>query len=696
MPGRGMGERLAVDPKNSNIIYFGARSGNGLWRSTNGGASFSRVTSFTNVGNFAPDPNDANGYLNDPQGLAFITFDSTSSTVNGATSRIFVGTADNVTASVYVSNNGGSTWSPVAGQPGRFFPHKARLSPEEHALYLSYSDGTGPYDGADGAVWRYDISAGTWKDITPRIGDQYFGFGGLSLDAQNPGTLIVATLNSWYPDAQIYRSTDSGETWSTLWEWAAWPEMTYYYGISTPKAPWIYKNFIAPDTKRLGWMIEALEINPHDSDHWLYGTGLTIYGGHDLTRWDTVHNVTIQSLADGIEETAVQVLASAPGGSELLAGTYDVSGYTFATKNDLGTAPKSAWDEPMFSGSTGVDYAGNKVASVVRVGNEAGSPQVALSNSGGATWFLHYGASNTQAGGKVAYSADGDTILWATANSGVVRSQNQGSFTSVSSLSAGARIASDKRNNNYFYASNGGTFLRSTNAASSFSAGGALTGVTEIRSIAAHPTRAGELYVSTNAGIFRSTDAGVTFTRTSSSVTDTFAVAVGRGSGATWNVYAFGTGPTGKKLYASADEGRTWTDIQGTRTFGAIDANPLAGSGNHAGVVYVGTNGRGAHWIEVSLSGTPAPGTTTTTAPGTTTLTTSTRVSTTSVPATTTRATTSVPVVTSTRTSTAPVPTATNLAQRYGQCGGASWTGPTQCVAPYTCQKQNDWYSQCL
>lgn len=39
MPGRGNGERLAVDPKNSNIIYFGARSGNGLYKSTNGGKS---------------------------------------------------------------------------------------------------------------------------------------------------------------------------------------------------------------------------------------------------------------------------------------------------------------------------------------------------------------------------------------------------------------------------------------------------------------------------------------------------------------------------------------------------------------------------------------------------------------------------------------------------------------------------------
>lgn len=46
------------------------------------------------------------------------------------------------------------------------------------ALYVSYSNGTGPYDGGDGAVWRYDITAGTWKDISPVSGsDLYFGYG---------------------------------------------------------------------------------------------------------------------------------------------------------------------------------------------------------------------------------------------------------------------------------------------------------------------------------------------------------------------------------------------------------------------------------------------------------------------------------------------------------------------------------------
>lgn len=119
MPGRGNGERLAVDPKNSNILFFGARSGNGLWKSTDAGASFQQVTTFTAVGNFAQNPNDTSGYMADLQGLTFVTFDETSeATADGATSRIFAGSASTGDVqAVWVSTDAGETWSPLEYVP---------------------------------------------------------------------------------------------------------------------------------------------------------------------------------------------------------------------------------------------------------------------------------------------------------------------------------------------------------------------------------------------------------------------------------------------------------------------------------------------------------------------------------------------------------------------------------------------------
>ncbi|KAL2262757.1 hypothetical protein VTK26DRAFT_147 [Humicola hyalothermophila] len=697
MPGRGMGERLAVDPHNSDIIYFGARSGNGLWKSTDGGVTFSKVSSFTNVGTFIPDPSDVSGYNSDIVGLAFVTFDSTSDVIDGATSRIFVGTADNTTASVYVSNDAGATWTAVPDQPKAFFPHKCKLQPDEKALYLTYSDGAGPYDGTLGAVYRYDIAAGTWKDITPVSGsDLYFGFGGLGLDMQKPGTLVVASLNSWWPDAQIFRSTDSGDTWSPLWEWAAYPEQNWYYGLYTDNAPWINAGFISQDTKRLGWMIEGLEIDPHDSDHWLYGTGLTLFGGRDLTKWDTVHNITISSLAVGIEEMAVLGLASPPGGSELLAAVGDDCGFTFKTSDDLGTSPQTPWMDPIWTTSTDVDYAGNKPSSLVRVGNSEGSPQIALSSDGGESWNAHYGAAEGQHSGTAAYSADADTIVWSSGTSGVLRSQNQGTFTAVDSLPSGAAVAADRLDNTLFYAGSGKAVYRSDDTGATFTLVAELPGgVTAVKDIVAHPAVSGEVWVSTDAGLFRSVDSGVTYTAVDG-LSGTEQVAFGRGDGEdVWNVYAFGVGAQGAKLYASADSGTSWVDIQGDdQGFGAISANKVAGSGNVPGQVYVGTNGRGVLYAKVSVpaSGGGSKPTTSVSTGATaqpTTLTTSTVRTMSS--STTTAVTTS-----SSRTSSAPTSAPTQLAGRWEQCGGIGWTGPTECEAPWSCTKQNDWYSQCL
>lgn len=53
------------------------------------------------------------------------------------------------------------------------------------------------------------------------------------------------------------------------------------------------------------------------------------------------------------------------------------------------------------------------------------------------------------------------------------------------------------------------------------------------------------------------------------------------------------------------------------------------------------------------------------------------------------------PATTTTETSTGGS-TGNSVAQHWGQCGGQGWTGPTTCASPYTCQKQNAYYSQCL
>ena len=53
--GRATGERIAVDPNDSSIVFLGSNA-NGLWESTNSGHSFSQVTGFP-----SPDTAGASG-----------------------------------------------------------------------------------------------------------------------------------------------------------------------------------------------------------------------------------------------------------------------------------------------------------------------------------------------------------------------------------------------------------------------------------------------------------------------------------------------------------------------------------------------------------------------------------------------------------------------------------------------------------
>ncbi|KIJ46121.1 carbohydrate-binding module family 1 protein [Sphaerobolus stellatus SS14] len=665
MPGRGMGERLAIDPNSNGILFFGARSGNGLWKSTDFGVTWTKVSSFTNTGTYVPDPTDTSGYNSDIIGISWVTFDQTSGTSGKATPRIFVGVASLGANNVFVSNDAGSTWSAVAGQNNTFIPHKGVLSPAEKTLYVSYSNGAGPYDGTLGSLYKYNITSGVWTDITPVSGsDLYFGFGGVAVDLQKPGTIMVAALNSWWPDGQIFRSTDSGTTWSPLWAWGDYPEIFKYYSYSDSNAPWIGPNYVDTtlgDTQ-IGWMMEALVIDPFDSNHWLYGTGETVYGGHDLLTWDTVHNVTIQSLANGIEETSIQGLISPPSGPSLLSAVGDVGGFVH---NSLTTAPSTEFTNPTWSTTANIDFAGNQPSNIVRIGTGDSSQgkQVAISTDYGVTWSQDYGAADNVTGGKVAFSANGDTVLWNSASNGPLVSQYTNAFL----------------NNSIFYGAATSKFYLSTNGAQTFAAtAGSLGNSTAPFKVIVNPGVTGDVWVSTDVGLFHSINSGTTFTAISG-VTQAWAIALGAPAKTGGYPALFAAANIGGVVgyYRSDDTGATWVQINdAAHGFGSASSNVLTADPRIYGRVYIGTNGRGIFYGDIS---------------GSATSTTVTPTSTTSTTAKTTSTTSTTPTTTSKTTTTTKSSTPTTTSN-----GGSGWTGPTACASGSTCQVSNPFYSQCI
>jgi xyloglucan-specific exo-beta-1,4-glucanase len=599
MPGRGAGERLAVDPHNDKNVWFAAEGGNGLYKSSDYGVTFSKVTSFPNAGTYVQDPSDTNHYLSQNQGLSWVTF--------GAANQIFVGVADKDNP-VYMSSDGGGTWSRIAGEPTGYLAHKGVV--QGNYLFIATSDTGGPYDGGAGQVWRYDISAGTWTDISPTAAaDAYYGYSGLTVDTLHPGTLMVATQISWWPDAIFFRSTDNGATWTRIWDWTSYPSMSKRYTMDISADPWLdfNSNPQPPEsTPKLGWMNETLAIDPFNSSRLMYGTGATLYGTTNLTNWDAGSTITIKPMAKGIEETAVLDLASPPSGAPLVSALGDIGGFYHAS---LDAVQPSFHDTPSLATNTSLDFAELTPTVFARVGNADAAPHIGISSDGGKNWYQGQEPSGVTGGGTIAVGADAGSMVWSPQGTGVYYSTTRGSsWTASTGLPTGAVVESDRVNPKTFYAYAAGKFYTSKDGGATFTASSAALPSTGPLHLHAVPGVAGEVWFAGSTGLLRSTDSGATFTKVSS-VTSGINVAFGKAAPGQPHMAVFlvGTvdGVTG--VFRSDDHGASWVRINDDAHQYGNAGDALAGDPRVFGRVYLGTNGRGILYADRNATATTAP-----------------------------------------------------------------------------------------
>lgn len=615
MPGRGMGERLAVDPHKNSVLYLGTPEGNGLWRSTDSGATWSKVTSFTNTGDYA-EGSDSQNYLNMKNGIVWVTFDPRSGSGTGAgamaTKVIYVGVADRDNT-VYRSTDAGATWAPVKGTPTGYLAHKGVLDERTGQFYITTSNKAGPYEGSHGDVWRLDTSTDTWTQISPvpssNTNDNYFGYSGLTVDRQKSGTLMVTAYSSWWPDTIMWRSTDSGATWSKAWDWTSYPNRSFRYTQDVSASPWLTwgENPSPPEvTPKLGWMTETMEIDPFNSDNLLYGTGASLYGTSNLTAWDS-SGVKISVAAEGIEETAVLDLVSPPSGAHLISGLGDLGGFKHT---DLDVVPSLMFTQPNFVSTTSLDFAETTPSVMVRAGNtdkdkNPNDKHLAFSTDGGSNWFMtNAEPSGVTQGGTVAAAADGSRFVWSPTGGQPSYAVGYGnSWTASKGLDTGAVVTSDRVNPKKFYAVNGGRFFASTDGGESFSAtvSSGLPNVVQLRTVPGHE---GDVWLATDSGLYHSTDSGASFAKAGGDKAWTVGFGKAAEGGSYPAIYSGadinGTGG----IYRSDDGGTSWARINDDQHQWGLPTVTI-GDPRIYGRVYVGTNGRGVVYGDGS-GGTPA------------------------------------------------------------------------------------------
>ncbi len=320
-PGRSTGERLLVDPFNSDTLYLGTMF-DGFF------VTEDRCKTWTKV-EVGP---------NDEKNIAFIGVDEKAGKVETEASeerpaRIIVATSgrqgspDGISRgpSIYISQDGGQSFQVMDGQPQTVMEGShdhpgyvgQRIAFDEKYTYITYASynigwsdwnmyGCDTGKCSDGALFRYAFdekgNITEAQDLTPshpmtkvhsgnsktgfRLG---YGLSGICTDPHKPGFVILSTITAT-PDV-FYRSSDYGLTFEPLMAGLEIGQIDFNVSYQHPKY----------NGKRslIHWMSD-IKINPFDSDMALFNTGAGVFATHSLTH---DHQVVFESFSQGMEET---------------------------------------------------------------------------------------------------------------------------------------------------------------------------------------------------------------------------------------------------------------------------------------------------------------------------------------------------------------------------------------------------------
>jgi hypothetical protein len=423
--GRGAGERIAVDPYDSNIIMLGS-SANGLWESTNAGHSFSQVTSISTSAS-----------------IDSVVFDPNGGTAGNPTREIFVG--ENSTSSgtnLLETTNGGTSWSQVTGTgtvPTGWLVNRAVMASDGN-LYVAYANDQAPTEPTNGGIMRYNTSTGVWANVSPVVPQRsgapydYFGYCALALDPNSSTTLVTTSLDRYNYGDQIWRTTNAtfaSPSWTALFSSNSYNGTGGYNTTrNVTNAPWA-----AGTGDGINNWACTVAIDPFNSAQIMYGSGGGMFATNNGNSTSTLTAPNSWYFPDtGLEMTGAFSLAGSTGGTPLYSGLGDIGGFGHTT---LSFSPQQG----SFGGGTvtGVDYAGLAPNDMIAV-TAAGTGLYSTNGASTVTSFastppgiLNYASWSD---GTVALSANNQTMVWAPSNEGPYYSGNNGASWTATNLIA--------------------------------------------------------------------------------------------------------------------------------------------------------------------------------------------------------------------------------------------------------------------
>ncbi len=527
MSGRVRG--LDVHPTNSNIVYAGAASG-GIWKTTDGGSSWSNVAdnlASLTYGAIAIDPNNPNTVY---AGAGEILYNFSPFIYDGQ--------------GLYKTTDGGTTWNQVTSGFGNV-THFGDLQVSNHnSNFVFAALGSGYWHSgnlSNEGIWRSTDAGVTWVR-TLNVIDAFD-----VIVHPTSSTTIYAATGGGVTTAGFYVSTNTGASWTQ--SNTGLPPATSIFrmqiSISNSLPSTIYALIHTSSNTPVAYK------STNGGANWSQISAGIPLGGNWGSGWITQGGYDLCIAVNPTNTNHVIV-----GNIELHQTT---NGSTFSVQR-VGAA-SNAWDCPTHVDLHRIVFAPSN-SNTIYIGCDGG---VYKSTDGGTTWgSANNGLTTIQFYRIASHPTKHDTLIGGAQDNGNFRTFNAGaSAWNYTTTGDGMSCFFDHTNPTTIYLSTQNGYLgKSTNLGTNITWYGSVNG-TWITPYFMHPTNNQWIYTANNS-VLRSTNGGSSFSTIASGVSTSDKINTMAQSSVNPNNMIFaGSGlyTSTPQVKVSTDGGFTWTDV---------------------------------------------------------------------------------------------------------------------------------------